>query len=324
MFCIGVDIGGTNIKAGVVDEVGNIVGEAELPTGAERPQEVVFGDIVEAVRRAILAAGVPRRELLAAGVGCPGTVIPSSGVVVYNNNLGWKDFPLGKLLSDTLSLPVRVENDANAAALGEVCAGSAKGASSAMILTLGTGVGSGFVVDGRIWTGWNSAASEFGHMVIVKGGRLCTCGRRGCLEAYASATGLIAMTREAMAAHPESAMNALAQADGRIGGHTSFVAAERGDAAALRVVDEYLDCLACGVANLINGLQPEVVSLGGGVGKQGERLLGPLRKKVYAEVYGGRGERFTRLVSCTLGYKAGLIGAAMAAMQSVGARESRA
>ena len=178
-FYIGVDIGGTNIKAGVVGERGNIVGEADLPTGADRPQEVVFGDIVETVRRAVAASEIPREGLLAAGVGCPGTVIPSSGVVVYNNNLGWKDFPLGKLLSGALSLPVRVENDANAAALGEVCAGSAKGASSAMILTLGTGVGSGFVVGGRIWTGWNSAASEFGHMVIVQGGRLCTCGRRG-------------------------------------------------------------------------------------------------------------------------------------------------
>lgn len=317
-FYLGVDIGGTNIKAGVVDGTGAIVGEADLPTGADRPQEVVFGDIVEAVGRAVAASGVARAEIRAAGVGCPGTVVPESGVVAYNNNLGWRNFPLGKLLSEALSLPVRVENDANAAALGEVCAGSAKGASSAMILTLGTGVGSGFVVDGRIWTGWNSAASEFGHMVIVRGGRPCTCGRLGCLEAYASATGLIALTREAMAAHPESLMNALAGEEGRVGGHTSFVAAERGDAAAARVVDEYVDCLACGVANIVNGLQPEVVSLGGGVGKQGERLLGPLRRKVFAEVYGGCGERSTRLVSCTLGYKAGLIGAAMAAMQNAG------
>lgn len=316
-FYIGTDIGGTNIKAGVVDGSGNIVGEAERPTGADRPQETVLRDILEAIEQAITGSGVDRREILAVGVGCPGTVVPSSGVVVYNNNLGWKNFPLGRLLSDALSLPARVENDANAAALGEVCAGSAKGASSAMILTLGTGVGSGFVVDGRIWAGWNTAASEFGHMVIAKGGRLCTCGRRGCLEAYASATGLIAMTREAMTIHPESTMNALARDEGRIGGHTSFVAAERGDAAALRVVDEYLSCLACGVANIINGLQPEVISLGGGIGKQGERLLVPLREKVYAEVYGGRGERFTRLTSCTLGYKAGLIGAAMAAVQSL-------
>ena len=317
-FYIGVDIGGTNIKAGVVGAEGNIVGEADLPTGSDRPQEVVFGDILEAAERAIAAAGVPRGEIHAVGVGCPGTVVPASGVVVYNNNLGWKDFPLGRLLGEALSRPVRVENDANAAALGEVCAGSAKGASSAMILTLGTGVGSGFVVDGRIWTGWSSAASEFGHMVIVRGGRPCTCGRLGCLEAYASATGLIAMTREAMAEHPESLMNVLAAEEGRVGGHTSFVAAERGDAAALRVVDEYVASLACGVTNIVNGLQPEVVSLGGGVGKQGERLLEPLRRKVYAEVYGGCGERFTRLTSCTLGYKAGLIGAAMAAMQSAG------
>ena len=315
-YYIGVDIGGTNIKVGVVDEAGHIVGEADCPTGADRPQEVVLKDILKAVEDAISAAsGVSRADIHAVGVGSPGAVDSETGVVLYNYNLGWRDFAIGPLMSKALGLPVRLENDANAAALGEVVAGSARGASSAMVITLGTGVGSGFVIDGAIWTGYNSAACEFGHMVIAYGGRPCTCGRRGCFEAYASATGLINMTKEAMEAHPNSGLAELARREGTVSGHTPFAAADAGDPVAQRVVDEYIGYLACGLGNLINGLQPEVISIGGGIGKQGERLLVPLRRKVEEETFGERreGEKMTRLVSCTLGYKAGLIGAAMAA-----------
>ena len=315
-YYIGVDTGGTNIKVGVVDEAGRIVGEADCPTGADRPQEVVLKDILKAVEDAISAAsGVSRADIHAVGVGSPGAVDSETGVVLYNYNLGWRDFAIGPLMSKALGLPVRLENDANAAALGEVVAGSARGASSAMVITLGTGVGSGFVIDGAIWTGYNSAACEFGHMVIAYGGRPCTCGRRGCFEAYASATGLINMTKEAMEAHPNSELAELARREGTVSGHTPFAAADAGDPVAQHVVDEYIGYLACGLGNLINGLQPEVISIGGGIGKQGERLLVPLRRKVEEETFGERreGEKMTRLVSCTLGYKAGLIGAAMAA-----------
>ncbi|MCR5347443.1 MAG: ROK family protein [Fretibacterium sp.] len=314
-FYIGVDIGGTNIKAGVVDGTGRIVGESSSPTGADRPQEVVLGDILQAVENAVSASGVSIRDIRAAGVGSPGAVDSETGTVLYNYNLGWRNFAIGPMMSEALEMPVRLENDANAAALGEVVAGSAKGASSAMVITLGTGIGSGFVIDGNIWTGYNSSACEFGHMVIVCGGRPCTCGRRGCFEAYASASGLIAMTKEAIAANPDSGLSRLAHREGDVvSGHTPFDAAEAGDPVARRVVDEYVGYLACGLANLINGLQPEVISIGGGIGKQGERLLAPLRRRVTEETFGERteGEKMTRLVSCTLGYKAGLIGAAMA------------
>ena len=316
-FYIGVDIGGTNIKVGVVDEAGRIIGETDCPTGADRPQEIVLKDILKATEDAIVASGLSRADIRAAGVGSPGAVDSETGTVLYNYNLGWRDFAIGPLMSQALGLPVRLENDANAAALGEVVAGSARGASSAMVITLGTGVGSGFVMDGVIWTGYNSAVCEFGHMVIAYGGRPCTCGRRGCFEAYASATGLINMTKEAIAAHPNSALSELARREGLVSGHTPFAAAEAGDPVAQAVLDEYIGYLACGLANLINGLQPEVISIGGGIGKQGERLLVPLRRKVEEETFGERreGEKRTRLVSCTLGYKAGLIGAAMAARQ---------
>ena len=293
-YYIGVDIGGTNLKAGVVDESGQIVGEASVPTGADRPQDVVLEDILGAVSKAVQASGVSTKSIRAVGMGSPGKIDYETGTVVYNNNLGWKDFHISEKMSEALGLPVRLENDADAAALGEVIAGSAKGARSAIIVTLGTGVGVGIVLDGKIYRG-----SEFGHMVIVHGGLECTCGRKGCFEVYCSATGLIRMTRE----------DGITEPDGTVNGRTVFDAAENGNKAAAELIDEYIEYLACGLANLINGLQPEVIGIGGGVAKQGERLLVPLRKKVEAEVY--KGLTPARIVGCMLGYKAGLIGAAM-------------
>ena len=293
-YYIGVDIGGTNLKAGVVDESGQIVGEASVPTGADRPQDVVLEDILGAVSKAVQASGVSTKSIRAVGMGSPGKIDYETGTVVYNNNLGWKDFHISEKMSEALGLPVRLENDADAAALGEVIAGSAKGARSAIIVTLGTGVGVGIVLDGKIYRG-----SEFGHMVIVHGGLECTCGRKGCFEVYCSATGLIRMTRE----------DGITEPDGTVNGRTVFDAAENGNKAAAELIDEYIEYLACGLANLINGLQPEVIGIGGGIAKQGERLLVPLRKKVEAEVY--KGLTPARIVGCMLGYKAGLIGAAM-------------
>ena len=174
-------------------------------------------------------------------------------------------------------------------------------------------MGCGVVLAGEILTGYNYAASELGHMVIRYGGRLCTCGRHGCLEAYASATGLINLTNEAAAAHPDSRLAALAAANGGADGRTAFLAAKEGDAAGQAVVDEYIGYLACGVTNIINIFEPEVISLGGGIAKEGETLLAPLRERAYAEIFGGRGEKYTRITACTLGYKAGIIGAAMLA-----------
>ncbi|MBQ7153960.1 MAG: ROK family protein [Synergistaceae bacterium] len=305
-YYIGVDIGGTNLKAGVVSEAGEIAGEASVPTGADRPQDVVLEDIISAVRSSIEAAKVDMKDIRGIGMGSPGMIEPDKGIVIYNNNLGWKDFHIGEKMSAVFGIPARLENDADAAALGEVVAGSAKGAKSAMIITLGTGVGSGYVLDGKIFRG-----CEFGHMVIKHGGRQCTCGRKGCFESYCSATGLINMTKEAIAENPSGILAGIAEREGSVSGHTVFVAAEQGDENAAKLIDEYTGYLACGLANLINGLQPEVISIGGGIGKQGERLLVPLREKVKAEVY--KGLPVPKIVSCTLGYKAGLIGAAMAA-----------
>ncbi len=304
-YFIGVDIGGTNLKTGVVDSMGNIISESSVPTGADRPQDVVLQDILGAVKTSIEGSKIDAKEIRAVGMGSPGMIDTKNGVVIYNNNLGWRDFHIGEKMSAALGIPARLENDADAAALGEVIAGSAKGAKSALIITLGTGVGSGFVINEKIFPG-----CEFGHMVIAYGGRECTCGRKGCFEAYASATGLINMTKEAIARNPNGILAGISKSEGIVSGHTVFDAADKGDTEAVKVIDEYTDYLACGLANLINGLQPEVLSIGGGIGKQGERLLAPLRVKVEKEVY--KGLKLPKIVSCTLGYKAGLIGAAMA------------
>lgn len=303
---LGVDLGGTNIKAALVDAEGNILKESSVPTNLPRPAEAVCDDI--AALCAALADGVRVHGI---GVGCPGTV--DGGVVRYSNNLNWHDFAMADYLQGKTGLPVRLANDANAAALGEALAGCAKGAESAVIVTLGTGVGGGVVLNGKLLTGYTGAASEPGHTVIcdTPNAPLCTCGRRGCFEAYASATALIRMTRQAMDAHPESAMHTVA-ANGTVNGRTAFDAAELGDAAAKQVVDDYIHYLAVGIANLINMFFPQVIGLSGGVANQGENLLRPLRAAVQPMIFGDKyAKKHTALTTCTLGYRAGVIGAAL-------------
>ena len=303
---LGVDLGGTNIKAALVDAEGNILKESSVPTNLPRPAEAVCDDI--AALCAALADGVRVHGI---GVGCPGTV--DGGVVRYSNNLNWHDFAMADYLQGKTGLPVRLANDANAAALGEALAGCAKGAESAVIVTLGTGVGGGVVLNGKLLTGYTGAASEPGHTVIcdTPNAPLCTCGRRGCFEAYASATALIRMTRQAIDAHPESALHTVA-ANGTVNGRTAFDAAELGDAAAKQVVDDYIHYLAVGIANLINMFFPQVIGLSGGVANQGENLLRPLRAAVQPMIFGDKyAKKHTALTTCTLGYRAGVIGAAL-------------
>lgn len=303
---LGVDLGGTNIKAALVDAEGNILNESSVPTNLPRQAEAVCDDI--AALCTALADGVRVHGI---GVGCPGTV--DGGVVRYSNNLNWHDFAMADYLQGKTGLPVRLANDANAAALGEALAGCAKGAESAVIVTLGTGVGGGVVLNGKLLTGYTGAASEPGHTVIcdTPNAPLCTCGRRGCFEAYASATALIRMTRQAMDAHPESALHTVA-ANGTVNGRTAFDAAELGDAAAKQVVDDYIHYLAVGIANLINMFFPQVIGLSGGVANQGENLLRPLRAAVQPMIFGDAyAKKHTTLTTCTLGYRAGVIGAAL-------------
>ena len=313
MNYIGIDLGGTNIKGALVSAKGEILKEHSIPTCVDLGPGAVAGRIGQVIAQ----LSIGEDTVGGVGVGCPGTVDDASGIVRFAANLNFVNFDLRSALRAHTALPIHLGNDANAAALGEALFGCGRGAESTIVVTLGTGVGGGVVLDGKMLTGYTGAASELGHMVIRAGGEECTCGRRGCFEAYASATALIRETKRAMAAHPESRMHAAAEENGAVDGRTAFIAAQRGDAAAQAVVDRYLDDLACGVANIVNIFFPEVIALSGGVANQGDALLVPLRERVRALSYGSRyAVRHTRIELCTLGYRAGVIGAALLAKQS--------
>ncbi len=303
---IGIDLGGTGIKGAVVRENGEILARQTCPTRPQRGPSAVAENI------AAMICGLARgRDIAGVGLGCPGTVDDRTGTVVYACNIGWVNYDVRRALADT-GFAVRLVNDANAAALAEAAVGAARGAQSAVVVTLGTGIGGGVVLDGRLLTGFTGAASELGHMCIVADGAPCACSRRGCWEAYASATALIRRTEAAMAAHPESALHRIAREMGGVDGRTAFAAREAGDPAAEQVVAEYIHYLGVGVANLVNIFFPEVVALGGGIAGQGEALLTPLRAQVESQEYGAAyTQKHPRIVPCTLGPDAGIIGAAL-------------
>lgn len=312
MLRVGVDLGGTNIVSGVVDESCRIIGRGKLPTACPRAAREIFADAARTVRLAAGDAGIGMDEILSVGVGAPGSVDKKRGVIEYANNLCFDMVPAGELLQADLNKPVYVDNDANCAAFGEAVAGAGAGARSFVAITLGTGVGSGIIIDGKILEGCNGAAGELGHTVIVAGGEPCTCGRRGCWEAYASATALIRQTKEAMRKHPDSAMWTLAGGDiDEVNGRTAFDAMRLGDAAAKEVVDGYIRRLAAGIVNVINIFQPEVLCIGGGIGSEGETLLEPVREIVKKERYSIHSAVQTRICSARLGNDAGIIGAAL-------------
>ena len=310
-YYMGIDLGGTNIKAGVVDDAFRIIGRAKAKTGIPRPAEEVMDAMAECAKAAAADAGVPWEQIRQVGIGVPGTANEETGVVEYANNLLFENVPMREYLQKRLHKEIDITNDANAAALGEVLAGAARGASNAVAVTLGTGVGGGIIIDGRLFTGFHYGGAELGHMGIVLGGRKCTCGRRGCLEAYASATGLIRSTKEAMEDIPDSLMWELARENGgNVSGRTAFLAAGRGDAAARAVVNDYIQHLGYGLASIINILAPEILVIGGGVSNEGENLLRPLVECVRPQLYIRTPEKQTRIVLATLGNDAGLIGAA--------------
>lgn len=310
-YYMGIDLGGTFIKAGVVDENYHIVAKASLPTILTDP-EALADQMAKTVRLALEEAKVGLDAIDSIGVCSPGAVDSKTGTIIYANNLPFLHTPLGSLVSQRLEgKPVYLENDANVAAYGEVVAGAAQGISDAIVITLGTGVGGGIIIDGKIYSGFNGFGAEMGHMVIQHGGRQCTCGRKGCIEAYASATGLINMTKEAMEENKDSKLWEIAPTLDKVDGKTAFDAMRLGDEAGKKVVDTYIDYLGAGLANFINIFQPEVLLIGGGVCKEGETLLAPLREILKRETYGVEGMPATTLKICALGNDAGTIGAAM-------------
>lgn len=310
-YYIGIDIGGTNLSTGVVDENCNIIGRSRIKTDKTRPYEEVIKDIIASVGLAVEDAKVEMDDVRWIGAGCPGTCNAETGIVEYANNLGWNNVPLLSDIENACGKKTYIDNDANAAAFGEYLAGAAKGAKNAVIITLGTGVGAGIIINGRIFSGTNFAGGEIGHTVIVLDGYPCTCGRKGCFEVYASATGLIRMTREAIEQHPGGKLHQLVEADGRVSARTAFNAAKMMDDIGQAVVDRYIRALACGITNTINIFQPDILCIGGGVCNEGDNLLNPLKKLVAEQVYSKNSTKNTEICICSLGNDAGIIGASM-------------
>ncbi len=310
MYTVGIDLGGTNIVAGVVDDGYTILASAKCKTALPRPAEAIMEDMVRICREAVDNAGLSWSDIHHVGIGCPGICNADIGEVEYSCNLEFSHVMLGPEMSRRLNIPVYIENDANAAALGEAKAGAARGTNSSICVTLGTGVGGGIIIDGKICSGSNFAGGEIGHTVIVMDGEPCACGRHGCWESYASATALIRQTRRAMEEHPDSKMWKLADSLDKVNGLTSFDAMRAGDAVGKAVVDRYIEYVACGVSDMINIFQPEVLCIGGGVCKEGETLLAPLRAIVEKERYSKYTIKQTRICAAELGNDAGVIGAA--------------
>lgn len=339
-YYLGIDLGGTTIKAGVVDEEYNVLGmisDVKTPFGGD--QEKLTDAIILACEKSIAKSGVDAADIQYVGIGMPGTADTEQGVLKVAVNLGLNaDYPVCRDIRAHLGKDTYAENDANAAAYGELIAGVGKGNNirDMVCVTLGTGVGAGIIVDGRILHGCNYAAGEFGHTVIVAGGEACGCGRFGCFEKYASASALAVQTRRAMQVHPDSLMwkkpmwlddisgiikkggptdeafyHETEQIDmNDVNGQTAFIGMYRGDAAAKQVVNDYIRYLAVGLTNLINTFQPEVLCIGGSISKERDRLTKLLEKRVEHERFSQRAERQTRICAAEQVDKAGIIGAA--------------
>ncbi len=312
MYTIGIDLGGTNIAAGLVDENYKIVRKGSIETKASRDADDIVRDMASLCLRLCEEQGVKIDEVSNVGIATPGTADRATGVVRYANNLPFVNYPIADKLKSFLGVKsVVIANDADAAAYGEMVAGAGKGHKNFIMATLGTGVGGGIVVNGQLYSGYDYAGGELGHMVIEHGGVQCSCGRKGCWEAYSSATGLIRMTKEKMEERKDSAMWEYVDGDiSKVNGRTAFDCMRKGDAAAKEVVDTYLSYLATGTVNIINIFQPSVMAFGGGVANEKDNLIVPLTELVKKEVYGGSRNKGAVLKSAELGNDAGIIGAA--------------
>lgn len=318
-YTIGVDLGGTTISAGLVDEDYNIVYKVGCDTNLPRPAEEVEKSIADLCLRLCRDKGLDiTKDIRWVGIGTPGSVNQATGVVEFNANFGYNDWTLEVDMERLLGCKVYIENDANAAAYGEYIAGGAKGAQYAVVITLGTGIGSGIIINGKIFAGFNYAGAELGHLVIVKDGRPCMCGRNGCWEKYASARALTEDTREAMKAHPDNMMWKLVGGDlSRVNAKTAFDGMRAGDELATQVVHNFVEYVACGITSVINIFQPEILCIGGGISREGETLLAPIREYVDREEYAREGMRRTKIVAAQLCNDAGIVGAASLGMQNV-------
>lgn len=313
MYYLGIDLGGTNIAVGIVDEDNKIIARASTKTKTESAEQVADAMAATAYE-ALKNANLTIDDVPWIGVGSPGTVNRATGIIEFANNLPFKNTPMVQMLSERMEgKKVLMENDANAAAYGEYMAGALKGADNAIAVTLGTGLGGGIIINHKIYSGSNYAGAELGHTVIVTDGRPCTCGRNGCWETYASATGLIKTTKEHMEkASKDSPIWQLVGGDiNRVSGRTAFDAMRQGDPVGKEIVDEYVKYFGVGLVDMINIFQPDILCVGGGICNEGETLLAPVRAFVDKEQYAMNSSKKTVICRAELGNDAGIIGAAL-------------
>lgn len=306
-YYIGIDLGGTFIKGGIVDDTGHIVIQDKVPTESEKGASVVATNIAKLCQMLLKKVNMTASDIVGIGMGVPGMIDSAKGEVVYSNNLGWEHFFISEEVEKQTGLPVKIANDANVAALGETKFGCGKDYNNTVMLTLGTGVGGGIIIDGKLFEGNCSAGAELGHSVIVAGGEHCTCGRKGCLEAYASATALILDTKRAMLADKNSKMWKIGSIDD-VTGKTAFDYKDI-DESARKVVEGYIEKLGVGITNIANEFRPEAIILGGGVCAQGDNLIRPLQDYVNKEIFAGSKGPQVKMLTATLENSAGLLGA---------------
>lgn len=312
MYYLGIDLGGMSIKAGICNDEGKIIAKKTCETVRNEDGDRILDDMAKLCLDILKENGLSVSDIEYAGIASPGSADSEKGVIIYAATLPFLNYPIAEKLKEKTGIKkVYIDNDANAAAKGEAIYGAAKGYTDSLFITIGTGVGGGIIIDGKIYSGFNFSGAELGHTVIVKDGVQCPCGRKGCLECYASASGLIMLTKNQMLKDRDSLMWQECQGDiEKVNGKTSFDAMRKGDKSASAVVSEYISYLACGITNFINIFQPEVLSIGGGISKEGETLLKPLREIVEKEQYSRHCDKKTLIKTAELGNDAGIIGAA--------------
>lgn len=311
MFYIGIDVGGMSIKGGIMSQSGNLIHKFSVPTASGYDaSHSISADVKSCIDGLLAQSGVAVSDIAGIGIGHPGSIDSERGVIRYSNNISLTDVHMVEELQRDFDLPIYLDNDANCAALGEYVYGAGKGYRDVIFVTLGTGVGTGIIINGKLFEGRAGAGAEAGHMVIRQDGEACNCGRNGCWERYASASGLIRQTQEQMDADPASAMHAIAAQSGGVNGMTAFCAARAGDESGRKVVDRYISYIAEGILNLVNIFRPDAILIGGGVSHEGTFLTDPIQRQVDRFNFGAQFNPPTVIKAASLGNDAGILGAA--------------
>jgi len=311
MVYIGFDVGGTGVQVGVVNEKGQILCKGNMVTRTDIPVAEQIKAMAGCALDTLSRSGYTLDDVKSLGAGLPGVVDPRTGHIAFCPNLGWKDVDFAGEMRKHIDKPVFMDNDATVAALAENIAGVSAGAHSSVFLTLGTGVGGGIVIGGKVWSGFHGVGSEIGHMIIEMDGNPCNCGNRGCLERYCSATAIILAARAAVNQYQDSAIMTKCEGDPmKINAKMVFDAAKEGDELGVKLFNDYVKALSITLVNIIHFLDPEVIALGGGVSKAGDFLLNALREEV-SKLVMYKALPFSRIELAKLGPDAGIIGAAM-------------